>query len=168
MDNYIMGARGGVDNFIHETCILQRPELITLGNHCSIDGFLWCEAGMQLGDHVSIGPHVSVIGSSRTYLEIHNFVKLGAGCRIICDYDEYLIPQYPLLQPVTLESFVTIGANAVIMPGVILREGTLIMPGSVVNKDTEPWSIYGGNPASTVGRRNQNSVLEYAKRLGYS
>lgn len=33
------------------------------------------------------------------------------------------------------------------MPGVTIGEGAIVLAGSVVTKDVEPWSIVGGNPS---------------------
>ena len=49
---------------------------------------------------------------------------------------------------------VWIGANAVILPGVTIGEGSVIAAGSIVNKDVEPFSIVGGVPAKVIKMRN--------------
>ena len=49
--------------------------------------------------------------------------------------------------PVNIEDNVFVFSNAMIMPGVTIGEGAIVLAGSVVTKDVEPWTIVGGNPA---------------------
>ena len=48
---------------------------------------------------------------------------------------------------------VWIGSNSVILPGVEIGNGSIIAAGSVVNKDVEEFSIYGGVPAKFLKKR---------------
>lgn len=45
---------------------------------------------------------------------------------------------------------VWIGANSVILPGVEIEDGCIIAAGSVVTKNCEANSLYGGNPAKKI------------------
>ena len=53
-------------------------------------------------------------------------------------------------EPVVIGNKVKVGGNATIMPAVTLGEGCVIGAGSVVTKDTEPYTIYVGNPARPI------------------
>lgn len=55
-----------------------------------------------------------------------------------------------IAKPVVIEDGCWIGARAVIMPGVTIREGTVIAVGAVVTSDCEPNAIYAGVPARKV------------------
>jgi acetyltransferase-like isoleucine patch superfamily enzyme len=52
-----------------------------------------------------------------------------------------------------------------IMPGVTIGEGAIILSGSVVTKDVEPWTIVGGNPAKKLKDRLEG--VEYQSNYGY-
>jgi dTDP-4-amino-4,6-dideoxy-D-glucose acyltransferase len=54
------------------------------------------------------------------------------------------------------------------MPGVTLAEGSVVGSNSVLTKDTEPWTIYVGNPAKPIKIRDNETILQYAKELGYA
>jgi galactoside O-acetyltransferase len=68
---------------------------------------------------------------------------------------------------IIIEPFCGIGTNAVVMPGITLREGSVIGACSFVTEDTEPWTIYVGVPAKPLKIRNKEKMLRYAKELGY-
>jgi sugar O-acyltransferase (sialic acid O-acetyltransferase NeuD family) len=47
----------------------------------------------------------------------------------------------------TVEPFCFLGVNATIRDQLRLGEGTLVAMGACVGRNTEPWSVYQGNPA---------------------
>lgn len=55
---------------------------------------------------------------------------------------------------IVVEDNVWLGANSVIMPGITIREGSIIGAGAVVVKDTEPYAIYAGVPARKIRTLN--------------
>ena len=65
------------------------------------------------------------------------------------------------------EDFASVATNVVIAAGVTLAQGTVVGANSFVSKDTEPWTIYVGNPAKPVKIRNKEKMKKYAKELGY-
>ena len=158
---------------------ITKPQLVTIGNHVAIDSFFHCSTGLKLGDYVHIGPHVSVIGGEHSYLQMGNFSSLAAGCRIICASDNYQgdgsqIPMVPkpyrdsvTIKPIIVENYVGVGTNVVILPGVKLAEGSVIAIGGIVREDTEPWTIYVGDPLVGVKRRKKDNILKMAKEMGY-
>ena len=52
-----------------------------------------------------------------------------------------------------IEEDVFIGAKAIILPGLLLRKGSIIGAGSVLTKDTNEFGIYVGNPAKYIKQR---------------
>lgn len=52
-----------------------------------------------------------------------------------------------------------------IMPGVTIGEGAIILSGSVVTKDVDPWMIVGGNPAKPIRERNHG--IDYKQIYPY-
>ena len=45
---------------------------------------------------------------------------------------------------------VTVGANATLMPGITLGQGSFVAGGSVVTKNVPPWHLAKGCPATFV------------------
>lgn len=56
----------------------------------------------------------------------------------------------------SVEDRVWVSCNTIILPGVTVREGSVIAAGAVVTKDTEAYSINGGLPSRKIGKRSQD------------
>ncbi len=108
---------------------------ITIGNNVSLNGTTITSRGsVSIGDNTQIGPNT-----------------------IIMDFDGH--PVWPPedrwekkgpIAPVIIENDVWIGMNCLILKGVTIGHGSVIAAGSVVTKNVEPESIYGGNPAKRI------------------
>ncbi len=48
-----------------------------------------------------------------------------------------------------------IGTGSLVLPGVILGEGTSVGALSMITKSTEPWSVYFGAPAKRIKARSK-------------
>ena len=67
--------------------------------------------------------------------------------------------------PVSIEDNVFIFSNALIMPGITIGEGAIVLAGSVVTEDVEPWTIVGGNPARKI--RDRGHDVDYKQIYRY-
>ena len=169
----------GNDVFISEKVEIRRPQIVSIGNHTAIDTGFYITTKAEAGDYIHIGPYVNVIGGADAQLILGNFITIGAGSKLLCGSDmlsgDNLVttPGIPVeytkvkREQIVVENFASIGVNVVIMPGVIIKEGSVIGAGSVVTKNTEPWTIYVGIPARPVKKRPKEKMLGYAKLLGY-
>lgn len=169
----------GEDVRIDPNTVFKHPQLVELGNHVAIDCGFYCTTKLKVGDYVHISPYCTVIGGVNAFFEMCHFSGLAAGCRIMCATDECLGEGIPnptipakyrdkvICKPVKLEMFATLATNVVVVPGVTIREGTLVGANSFVNKDTEPWTVYVGSPAKPLKERRRDVILAYAKELGY-
>jgi len=169
----------GDDTFISKNVEIRRPHLVSVGSHSAIDTGFYCTTQAEIGDYIHIAPYTTVIGGADGLLRMGHFSSIAAGSRIICGSDNHLgdglvgptIPdQYKdslKIEPVIFEKFVNIGTNVVVMPGVTLAEGTVVGSNSFVTKSTEPWTIYVGNPAKPIKVRKKETMLKYAKEMGY-
>jgi acetyltransferase-like isoleucine patch superfamily enzyme len=125
--------------YIYPGARLSHAYGISAGRHLAVNSgaFLYGRGGLTIGDHVMIGPNVVVVSSQ------HRF-------------DDPRVPMVFLghrADPVEIGSDVWIGANAVVLPGVHVADGTVVSAGAVVTRDTEPYAIVGGVPAQTIGAR---------------
>ena len=167
----------GIDVYISENCIIKRSEIIKIGNHVSIDPFVYITTSMELGDYVHICSHVSCIGGKDGKFIAKGFNNIMCGARIICGSDRFddsglfgaLIPdEYKgkqIIKPVIMEEFSNIGTNAIVMPGSTLRKGVLLTAGSLLIGDTEEWGIYNGNPAILIKKIDGSKIEKNAKKI---
>lgn len=112
-------------------------------------------AKLVIGNNVGISG--AVIYASREII-IKDNVNIGAGARIY-DTDFHPINRYKRrtndldsiqFAPVLIEEDVWIGANAFILKGVTIGEGSIVAAGSVVVHDVPPNTIVGGSPAKVL------------------
>jgi acetyltransferase-like isoleucine patch superfamily enzyme len=169
----------GEDVFISANVEIRRPQLVSVGNHIAIDTGFYLTTGAEIGDYVHIGPYITVIGGEKSKLVVEDFATIASGCRIICGSDSFMGDGFTSVTvpekyrdsvkytTVMIKKFVGIGTNAVIMPGITLGEGSVVGACSLVTKDTEPWTIYYGNPARAIKIRPKEKMLRFAKELGY-
>jgi acetyltransferase-like isoleucine patch superfamily enzyme len=92
---------------------------------------------VQIGDHVRMGPQVSMTASNRNYLQ----------------RDRLIVDQGLREEGITIGSDVWIGTGAVIIDGVNIGQGAVIASGAVVAKHVEPYTIVAGVPAKMIGER---------------
>ena len=119
--------------------IIEAPQKITIGNNVQINARCWISGGggLNIGSDVLIGPHVIIHSAN------HNFN----------DINQSIYKQGHTLKTVTIGDDVWVGAGVIILPGVTIDKGCIIGAGSIVTKNTEPFSIYVGNPARKIKDR---------------
>jgi acetyltransferase-like isoleucine patch superfamily enzyme len=105
---------------------------------------------------------------------MEDFSFMAIGTKVVAGSDDYsasnlmgpLIPEKfkkLILTTVRFEKFSGCGANCTILPGITLAQGSILCAGSLLNKDTKPWTIYAGNPARPISQRDKEKILAQAK-----
>jgi acetyltransferase-like isoleucine patch superfamily enzyme len=139
-------SRGGVVQIGFNTEILNGCLLMTYGGNIII------------GDNCSINPYTILYGHGKG-LKIGNDVLIAGHCLIIPSNHVFLEKKISINRQgeeskgIEIEDDVWIAAGSTILDGVIIRKGTIVAAGSVVNKSTEPYSIVGGVPAKLIKYR---------------
>ena len=154
--------------------------MITIGSHVAIDFGFFITTGASIGDYIHIGPYVSAIGGAKAFLELESLCSVAAGVRFICLGDEHLgkgivgalIPkEYQdkrIGGKIVVEKFAALATDVVVMPGLIVREGSVVGANSLLHEDTEPWTIYAGSPARPIGMRPKEKIIGFARDMGYN
>ena len=119
------------DNVIGDFCRIGPKAIVKngcrLGNHVRINAGVFMER-VTVGSHVFIGPNTTFTDDK------HPPCPSYAAC----------------VSKTEVSSFVSIGANVVISPGIKIGHHCQIYAGSVVTQDVEPYSVIAGNPAKKV------------------
>jgi UDP-2-acetamido-3-amino-2,3-dideoxy-glucuronate N-acetyltransferase len=121
-------------------------EQAIIGGNCNINCHTFIENDVVIGDNVTIKSGVYLWDGIR----INDNVFIGPN--VTFTNDKYpRSKKYPgQFQQTTLESFVSIGAGAIILGGVTIGCFALIGAGAVVTKDVPPHALVIGNPAKLV------------------
>jgi len=118
---------------------------IEIGENFYIGRDSFIETDCIIGDYVIIGNKVGIVGKyDHHYQEIGKPIRIASGIRD----DTYDWKGLDLVTKIGHD--VWIGYGSTIMQGVTIGNGSIIAAGSVVTKNVEPYSIYGGNPASKI------------------
>ncbi len=137
----------GTEVSIHEGTRIRNIHKLHLGNQVTlgVDNFLQAAGGITIGDHSLLGPGVKVWSTNHVFAAPDTLIR-GQGY----EYKEVVIGRD-----------VWIGANAFIMPGTRLGDGTVVAAGSVVGaKKYPPFAILAGNPARVIGSRRARESKE--------
>jgi acetyltransferase-like isoleucine patch superfamily enzyme len=110
---------------------------IGLNSYIGPNSVLFGAAGIELGDSVLVSPGVVITSHQHTFLR-----------------DDVDIRSQPLaFGRVVIERDVWIGANAAVLPGVHLREGSIVGAGAVVRHDVPARTVVAGVPARVIHER---------------
>jgi len=169
-------AHVGQDVIIWPMAKIVSPEMISIGDSVIIDDFVFIMGGAKtvIGSFVHIACFTSITGGGEFVIE--DFAGLSGGIRVYTGNEDYLggcltNPTVPYPYRVPIRSFVHIkkhaivGANSVILPGVVIGEGAVVGANSLVTKDCEPWMIYVGSPAKPLRPRPSERILELEAQL---
>lgn len=135
-----VGKRTRIWNFTH---ILAGA---TIGEDCNICENVFIENDVHIGDRVTIKNGVQIWDG----IEISNDVFIGPNVTFTNDRHPKSQNQNFLLERTVVEKGASIGANATILPGLVIGEMSLIGAGSVVIRDVAPFTVVAGNPARVI------------------
>lgn len=125
------------DSYFENNVYFGKGDLVSIGSNCQVNENVFIQAA-KIGNDVMIAPNVAILSKSHHHEDVSTPM-------ILQGETEH--------QQVIIENNVWIGRNAIIMPGVVVREGCIVGAGAVVTKSTEPNTIVGGVPAKLIKRR---------------
>jgi dTDP-4-amino-4,6-dideoxy-D-glucose acyltransferase len=144
---------------------------ISIGDNVRIDAFCILATGAQgyinLGSHIHIATNVALYGGGG--IDIGDFCTISSKCTLYSTSDdysgEYLIgPQIGEdflkvdCKPIIMKNYSAIGAHALVLPGTILNEGSVLGAMSLAPKELEEWKIYAGTPAKPLKDRKRDLI----------
>ncbi|MBD1431820.1 colanic acid biosynthesis acetyltransferase WcaF [Sphingobacterium sp. DN00404] len=104
---------------------------------------------LKIGDHVWIGEKVWI--DNLADVIIMDNVCVSQGAMLLCGNHNYKKTSFDLIVgSITLETGSWVGAKAVVCPNVTVAEHSIIAVNSVLNRSSEKFGIYQGNPALKI------------------
>ena len=154
---------------ISDKASIYNPGMIEIGDYSRIDDFCVLSGQIHIGRNVHIAVFCNVAGGEKG-ITFEDFSGLAYGCHVFSQSDDYsgttmTNPTVPDLyknekkEAVILRRHAIIGACSVILPGVVIDEGTSVGAMSMVTKSTDPWSIYFGIPAKKIKNRRRDLLI---------
>jgi acetyltransferase-like isoleucine patch superfamily enzyme len=160
---------------ISDRASIYEPELISIADYSRIDDFCVVSGNVTIGRNVHFPVFCNVAGGEPG-ITFGDFSCLAYGVHVFAQSDDYsgqtltnsTIPDIfkcEIKKPVHVCRHCIVGASSVIMPGVVLAEGTAVGAMTMVTKSTEPWSIYVGIPARRIRARSRDLLLLESRYL---
>jgi acetyltransferase-like isoleucine patch superfamily enzyme len=158
----------GDDVKISRNAIFYGAAFISIADKSRIDDFSIISASstgeVQIGAYVHLGANVNLFGNSG--IKIGDYSGISPGTRLFSESDNFSgdFLTNPTIQrnlrnvksgSIELEQHSIIGSNCVVLPGVIVGEGTAVGALSLVDKSLDKWGIYAGVPARRLKNRNR-------------
>lgn len=117
------GARTGADCNICSHCFIEND--VVLGNRVTVKSGVQLWDGLRVGDDVFIGPNATFTNDRQPRSGNRDFERLQT----------------------VLEEGCSIGAGAVVLPGIRIGAGAMVGAGAVVTRDVPAGATVVGNPA---------------------
>lgn len=115
-------------------------------------------AGVQLGNRTDVQGDCEIGDFTKMHADVHigKMSKVGNYCWL---FPEVLLTNDPTppsndLFGVTIEDYVVVAAKSLLMPGIVLKQNSVIAAGSVVNSDVAEGKLVQGNPAKVICNAN--------------
>lgn len=107
---------------------------------------------LSIGDHSWIGENVWIDNLAK--IDIGANVIISQGAMLLTGNHNYKKSSFDLiLGEITLEDGVWIGAKSIVCPGVTCKSHSILSVSSNATRDLEAYTIYQGNPAAAVRKR---------------
>ena len=164
---YYREKLGGMEPnvFIDQGVFFAHPSEVYLKEFSFIDkNVIIMSRSAKVGRRVHIAPRVFVSGGGE--FEIEDYACIATNSNIItstevlkngsrCSGPMVSAEQRNVFRGrVLIKKDAFIGANATILPGVIVAEGSVVGAGVTLAKGTDPWGIYVGSKAQYLGQRD--------------
>ncbi|MBN2486442.1 MAG: acyltransferase [Bacteroidales bacterium] len=126
-------------------CQLWAKNYIEIGQGFYMGRYSQIECDAKIGDFVFFGNFVALIGKYD-----HNYKDIGTAIFHTPHIRNKNYNWLGLNSEIIIDDDVWVGYGSIILSGVKIGQGSIIAAGSVVTKNVEPFSIYGGNPARKI------------------
>lgn len=167
-------ASVGKNVLISRKASIYGVDKIKIGNHVRVDDFCILSGKIEIGDYVHVAAYSALYGGEKGIF-IADFANLSSRVSVYSISDDYsgasmtnpmISDEYKKVNsaPVYIGKHVIVGSTSVILPGVELSEGSSFGCFSMINHNSEPWSINVGIPFKKIKDRSRD-LLKFEKKL---
>lgn len=148
----------GKDIFISRGCFFSKNRIsigsdVYIGPNCR---FQSTRSNIYIGNHVMFGPNVSIHGGNHRTDLVGRYMKSITLDEKLPENDE----------DVVIGNDVWIGANAIILKGVKIGDGSVIGAGSVIDNNIPPYTIVvGSKPQKMFNRWTPEEIEKHIKTI---
>jgi maltose O-acetyltransferase len=131
--------QGAADLLLLPGAIIDNAHNVEFGENVSIARNVWLNGAcsIKIGNNSGIGPQTLIHTANHNYENPDLLFK----------------DQGHTFKPVVLEDDVWLAAGVIVLPGTRIGRGTIVVAGSVVSGNIEPFSVMAGFPARKIGSR---------------
>jgi acetyltransferase-like isoleucine patch superfamily enzyme len=159
---------------------VRHPQDFVVGEGSIVDDFCYFSTRVRIGRFSHVANGCSVGGGAAHIFTLGDYSSVSAGVRIWCASDDYVrdlvtiipegfgpVKEHLITGDVSIGDCTAIGANAVIMPGNAIPEGTTIGALSFVPARFafDAWTVYAGTPIRRIAARDRDAVLRQKDRF---
>lgn len=143
---------------------------IGTGSKVAPSCFVWAPWNLEVGDYAALGEQVDCYSVAK--------ISIGKKAAIsqrsfLCtaSHDPSSLTRPLSVKPIVIENHVWVAAEAMVLPGVCIGEGTVVAARSVVTKDLPPWHICAGSPCTPKSKRKVSDLyldpsIKHADAIG--
>ena len=154
---------------ISRNCAIIGVKNVRIGSHVRIDDYVVISAGsgsLLVGNyvHIAAGAYLGCAGG----ITMADFAGISHGAKVYSASDDYsgaaltnpTVPKQYLnvdVAPVVIGRHAIIGAGSIVLPGVVLSEGTAVGAMTLIKRGfkTDDWTVYFGAPARKIADRSK-------------
>lgn len=162
--------RIGKNVIIGQTVRIRYPELVEIGDNVIIDDFTYISTALILDSYTHISAGCKIIGGPKSLVTFGSFSTLSPNVVIAAGSDDYIGGiATPLVDEqykgnvqygtVRLGKHCIVGTSSVILPNIIMADGSSVGALSLVNNSLEEWSLYAGVPAKMIKIRDKKTIV---------
>jgi putative colanic acid biosynthesis acetyltransferase WcaF len=114
---------------------------------------IWLPANLEIGQHACVGPRVTVYNMAK--ITLHDYALVSQGAHLCAGTHDIEDDHFQLkTRPISIGSRAWVATEAFVGPGVSVGAGAVLGARACAFRDLEPWTVYLGNPAQILRKRN--------------
>ena len=160
--------------------ILKLRPLVVLGQYFRCFDIFPCVfrncSNICISSYVHISSGCKIIGGKESSVFFGKFSTLSPNVVIAAGSDDYHSGIATPLVPeefkgnvergnIKINEHCIVGSNSTILPDVNLRTGSVVGAQSLLNRNTEEWSVYAGSPAKKISERDKGKILSLQSKF---